>query len=373
MKYLILFLLNISLLNLMGQSTGTLYFEPAPNNRTRFFFDENYFMVDKGCEFKNIERVSAFDRKTNMFEGEFKDFDNNGRLILTGQYSNGNKEGKFKAFHPNGALKWEATFTNNEATGPWKYYYPDSRPMLYITLNQPGYTIDQYWNRSGEQLVKDGEGVYDIDLPIIGFTEHGFTRFNRRGKVKKGFPDGIWNLYFINESKKKEKIHFYTELYENGEFKGRRISDNFSGVYIPDYSLILTPDSYFPRAELLLSKNCSFDEFTGFNIFLSEKFKNYLTGFGAREKMEYDFDMSYTVQVLKDGSPTRAKLTSFPQSFTAHEKVLFTKMIESIYYYLPSYYSGEPIDDTLTVSFSVKIEGPKTLVTPAQIKREKGM
>lgn len=373
MKYLILLLLNFTLLDLMGQNVTPRYFEPAPKDMIRFFFDENYFMVDKECEFKYIERVSAFNKASNKFEGQFKDFDQNGRLILIGQYSNGNKEGEFKAFHPNGALKWETTFINNKATGPWKYYYPDGKPMLFITLGQPDFSIDQYWDRTGKQSVKDGDGLYNIDLPILGFTEHGYTKFNRHGKVKNGQPDGIWYISFIVEGKKKEKIHAYTEQYEDGQLKGKKVSDNFYGIYIPEQSLIFTPESYFPRAELLLSKNCSFDEFTGFNIFLSEKFTQFLKQLRQGETQDYDLDLSYTLHVSKKGIPTRVELVSLPDSFTDYQRAMFTKMVANIRYYLPSYLSGEPIDDRLDLSFKVKKESSEIYVSPVQIKRHKGM
>ena len=188
--------LSILFFNLKAQENRPLYFEDAPNAMKRFFFDENYYLVDKDCEFKAIERVSDFDNKTNKFEGLFKDFDRNGRVILSGQYQNGKKHGEFKAYHPNGVLKWESTFIDDIAIGPWEYYYPDGKPMLFITLGPSSFRINQYWDRKGQQLVKDGEGTYDINLPIIGFTEHGYTKFNRRGAIKNGLPDGLWYISF---------------------------------------------------------------------------------------------------------------------------------------------------------------------------------
>lgn len=373
MKSLLLLLLNFIVLDLIGQNATPRYFEPTANNMIRFFFDENYFMVDKACEFKYIERVSAFNKSSNKFEGQFKDFDQNGRLVLTGQYIRGNKEGEFKAFHPNGALKWESNFINNKATGSWKYYYPDGKPMLFITLDQPGFSIDQYWDRTGKQSVKDGEGLYDIELPILGFTEHGYTKFNRQGKVKNGRPDGFWHISFIVEGKKREKIHAYTEQYEDGQLKEKKVSDNFFGIYIPEESLIFTPESYFPRAELLLSKKCSFDEFTGFNIFLSEKFTQFLKQLKQEKIEDFDLDFSYTLHVSKKGTPTQVKLESVPDFFNDYQKAFFIKMVANIRYYLPSYLSGEAIDDTLALSFKVKKEGEEIYVSPVEIKRQKGI
>lgn len=373
MRNLILFLLFTLSSGLRAQDKTPVYFEPAIGDMIRFYFDENYFMVDKDCEFKHIERVSKFDKTTNRFKGVFKDFDRNGRLILTGQYLQDKKEGDFKAYHPNGVLKWETTFVDNRPNGAWKYYYPDGKPMLFIHIDKSDFSINQYWDRNGQQLIKDGDGIYDIDLPITGFTEHGYTKFNRRGAVKNGRPEGNWSISLIGEGKNRTKIHLQSELYENGEFKDKRVSDDFSDVYIQENTLIFIPDSYFSRAEQLLSKNCSFDEFTGFNMFLTEKFTQFLKHFQAEGNSDYDLNLKYAVSVSKKGKPLNVKLLSDSDLFTKNQQLLFRKMVESINFFLPSYLSGEPIDDMLTLSFKINTKGSDIYVSPVQIKREKGI
>lgn len=361
------------LLGLHAQEKSPLYFENAPRNMMRFYFDQNYFLVSKDCEFKYIERVSAFNKETNKFDGIFKDFDPNGRMILSGHYQNGKKQGEFKAYHPNGELKWESNFVDGEASGSWKYYYPDGKPMLFITINQNDFYINQYWNRKGQQLVKDGEGSYDIDLAINGFTEHGYTRFNRQGKVKNGKPEGLWYIFFLDDRKKNEKIHVMTEQYENGELRGKEVSSNFEGVLVPEDAFIFTPNDYFPRAELLWSKACSFDEFTGFNIFIANKFLYFLKTMGYQGREDFEQTMTYTVNVSKKGAPSAVTLLPLPGSFSKNEKALFNKMVQQIHYYLPSYLSSRAIDDQLTITFIIKSKGETIQVFPAQIQRQKGM
>lgn len=369
----LLTILSFLLCNLKAQDDTPLYFENAPNAMKRFFYDQNYYLVDKNCEFKYIERVSAFDIKTNKFEGVFKDFDPNGRIVLSGQYVSGKKHGEFKAYHPNGRLKWETTFIDDIATGPWKYYYPDGKPMLFLTLQHSNFHINQYWDRKGQQLVKDGEGTYDIDLPVIGFTEHGYTRYNRRGKIKNGLPEGLWYISFVENGKRKDKIHLMTEQYENGQWKGQRIEEEYEDLLITKEDFVFAPNDYFQRAENLLSKKCSFDEFTGFNIFIANKFVQYLEQVSMPSKQDQEKKLSYEVKVSKNGTPSIAILLDTESPLSKDEKNIFSNMINQIVYYLPSYSNNNPISDKLTVKFTLQTKGEEIHIAPVQIHREKGI
>ncbi|MBL1410539.1 toxin-antitoxin system YwqK family antitoxin [Sphingobacterium faecale] len=370
--YLIILLFVTLSYQSKAQDFKTRYFDEAPNNLKRFYFDQNYFLVDKDCEFKYLERVTSFDKNTNKFEGVFKDFDPNGRLTLTGQYQDGKKEGEFKAFHPNGVLKWETTFLNDSPSGSWKYYYPDSKPMLFITLNQDEFYINQYWNRLGEQLVKDGEGKYDITLPIIGFTDHGYTSFNRQGKVKNGQPDGIWYVSFVSDGKRQDRILLFIEQYEDGLFKGKHFEEGFDHLLITEEDFVFTPNDYFPRAEFLLSKKCSFDEFTGFNIFIANKFMQYLDEVDYPRNQDSEKEISFEVNVSKNGLPSSPKLENL-NSFSKEERFFLNQMINQIRYYLPSFYQNVPIIDTLNVKFVIQTQSGKIHISPVQIQRTKGM
>jgi hypothetical protein len=151
-----------------------IFFESVGDTSVRFFFDENYYLVDQDCEFKAIERVAGFDRKNNKFDGEFKDFHvMTGHVVLHGNYREGKKEGRFTAYYPNGKLRWETTFDDDSPRGPWYYYFPDGTPHLFITLTEKSFSIDQMWDEKGEQIVVDGDGLYNLNSAIIGFTDHG--------------------------------------------------------------------------------------------------------------------------------------------------------------------------------------------------------
>ncbi len=374
MKYLFLalFICLGSVKTTFAQDAVATVFEKGPNNTIRFYYDYEYYLVDKNCEFKTIERVAEFDIPTNKFNGQFRDFASNGRTVLSGNYVKGSKEGDFIAYYPDGTQKWQATFVNNQPQGPIKYYYPDGKPMLELIAANANTYIKQYWDKEGNQDVKDGEGQIDITLPIIGFTEHGYTKYKTTGKVKDGLPDDIWNTSFITEDKKPRAILLMISTYENGQLRAREINDYFTDMLIDYNTLSFSPIEAFHIAELLQSKNCTFDEHTGFNSFIAKKFTRFLIDNRKYVDEEGTIALNYTARVAKTGLVFTSTLTESSRELSRNERLMFERMIDQIQYYLPSYLDNKSIDDRLNISLQIYISGDKIVIPPVQIVREKG-
>lgn len=369
MKYFRLILLLFVYHSVHAQQT---YFEPVGDTLTRFFFDENYYLVDQHCEFKTIERVTGFNKDNNKFEGKFKDFDvATGHAILHGSYRQGLKEGVFKAFYPDGKLRWETTFQNDAPLGEWRYYYPDGKLHLIITLTENSFTIDQMWNEKGDQVIVDGNGLYNLDRPIIGFTEHGYTYYNRTGEVKDGVPEGRWPITMFVSDKVKEIAG--TEIFKDGKLAGEtknfHLFQTFFGSMQSLIEFPILPSDYFPRAEYLIGKGCTFDDFSGFTYFIGTKFQRYLK-INAKD-LDLETEIQYQVNVSRKGAPRVRNITSsYP--LNNKQKMLIRQMVNSIYYYLPSYLNDKPINDKLTVHFTLKWNEEQKSVTNVQLQREKG-
>ncbi|MBE8722934.1 toxin-antitoxin system YwqK family antitoxin [Sphingobacterium pedocola] len=350
-----------------------IFFERAPQGLTRFFFDQNYYLVDKNCPFKYIERVVGFIPSTNQFNGEFKDFGPNGRVLLTGNYVNGKKDGTFKAYHPNGNLKWETTFKDGEYLGEWNFYYPDGKPLLFLEFDTADYAIKQMWNQKAKQIVTDGEGRYDFTMPIIGFTEHGFTFYNRKGTIKKGKPDGLWQVMLGDH----QKTNYYIgeEYYENGARHRVHVDRDFFNYYsasltnLNEFSIL--PNDYFGLAELLLSKNCSFDDFSGFSIYLVKRFETARRSLNLKINGDFQATIHYKVAVSPKEDPKVIDI-KFPDSIPSNNKEALETLIKDVPYYLPSYKDGQEIDDVLTVTFNI-VNSPEELIFHSvRINRENG-
>lgn len=374
MKTLIklIFIYTAILSTALAQDTSAVFFEKGPANMVRFFYDFDYYLVAKNCDFKAIERVADFDVRSNKFNGSFKDFDNNGRTLLSGSYKNGNKEGEFTAYYPNGALKWKTTFLNDLINGSLEYFYPDGKPMLSLTLYNGNAYINKYWNKFGEQTVVDGQGSLDITLPIVGYTEHGFTKYKTNGKVNNGLREGLWHTSFIYGDKDNQYAPLMVSAYENGQLREREVDVNFEGMLIDFNRFTFAPIESFSNAELLQSKKCSFDEHTGFNSFIADKFKDFLTKTSYKTDVDKTIGLTYTIRVTKKGTPYAHTVTETSVYLNKSEQFLFKSMIDQIYYYLPSYLNNEAITDRLTISLEIQTNGDIINIPPVQIVREKG-
>lgn len=367
------FVIFISILtSVFAQEAKPTYFEKTSNDMLRFYYDTDYYLVDKNCEFKFLERVAAFNVSNNRFNGEFKDFDPNGRVILSGTYVQGSKEGEFNSFYPDGTQKWKATFKNNQPFGEFHFFYPDGKPMLFLTYYNQNIFINQFWDRLGKQKVKDGEGSLEITLPIKGFTEHGFTKYVTKGSVKGGAQQGLWYTSFVTENNRRKETSFMVSSYENGVLRDRETDEFFDGMLIDHNSFSFVPDEFFPNGELLQSKNCTFDEHSGFNSFIAEKFKDFSRKAKYKPLNDGKTNITYSIRVSKDGVPFSPTLTETSRELPQKERIFFGHMINQIPYYLPSYLDGKPISDKLSISFTIEANGDNITIEPVQIKREKG-
>lgn len=342
-----------------------VYFEKAAEGFVRFYFDKNYFLVDKDCPFKSIERVSKINVATNTFEGEFKDFDYNGRVLLTGNYTAGAKDGVFRSFHANGALKWEITFKNNLAVGEAKYFYPDGKPMLRLGFTENSYRILDFWDQRTRHRVVDGNGQYEFKMPFDLYNEYGYPFFERKGKIKDGLPEGYWTTNLLDD--KNKRVLFTEEQYaENGA-----LVDAYNLFEDKDYKtpITLIPAEHFLYAENLTYKTCSFDDFSGFYQYLTDKFDQQFQGLAEKQVATQSFE--YQVRLNKSGTPLNSQVTKGLLDKKANSYL--ESVIRTIPYYFPSMDSqGKPIEDLLTVSGSINHDHDGTFMFHSfSIQREK--
>lgn len=371
MKFLYSLLFCLLVINLNAQeSTKPILFEKSVNGLLRFYFDKNYFLCDKNCEFKAIERVASFDTKNSRFNGEFKDFAPNGHVILTGNYVNGEKEGEFKAYHPNNVLKWEVVFKNNLPTGKWKYYYPDAKPMLVVNYTDSIMRIESLWDVKGKEKVKDGKGEFEFTYYFEGFTELGFPSYRRKGRVVNGLPNGFWTLTLVDGK--------FSELGREEYYKKGMLDDfgeqYFNFEHVKD-KLQFFPAENFNRAEVLYFKNCTFDDFSGFSAYIAEKInarlhltiKEVPESFAQEPELAND-DFSYVIVVNEKGEPGKPDFTKAFADKDLNKQLNIA--VSNIRYYLPSFKDGQYVRDILSVSGKLATkEGEVPTVHSIIIKR----
>ena len=364
-KLLFILIAYFQIINMViGQEKAT-YYEKVENNTFRFFFDKNYFLSDKFCEFKSIERVVPLNPKTQKFDGIFKDFNNYGRLILEGVYTNGIKDGPFKAYHPNGTLKWEANFIADVPKGEVKHRYPSNQLAMTLLYTDSIIYIKDFWLPNGTQKIKDGEGTYSFSIPFEGYNQYGFDFYVAKGKIRNGKQDGNWQILGYNKGDKETLIA--TEKYQDGNLL---IGNDyyFDNSYRKTKFGIIPYDTFF-RAESLTFKACNFDDFSNFNMFTSLELTNALNQMDSEGFIEDTFE--YKIKLDKSGTPSKINFIKLTSSDAINN--VLKPLLSNISFYYPSLENGMPVVDILTVTGKIytNSEG-KITVLPIIIHREKG-
>ncbi|WP_206366870.1 toxin-antitoxin system YwqK family antitoxin [Sphingobacterium sp. SGL-16] len=345
--------------------------EPVNKEYTRFFYDDNYYLVDKYCEFKAIERVAQFDTITQKFSGEFKDFNLKGKLILHGFYKDGLKHGNFTAYHPNGQIKWESTFVDNAEIGLWKYYYPDGKPMLIISLEDNDFKFLHFWNTLGEHKIQNGVGIYDINLPLIGFTDHGYTTYNTQGAILNGKPSGTWTTSFNLEGKKKKLLPVLTETFSQGQRTAMVLNPDLQSYYIPLEDFHIVPSDIFARAEFFIPHNCTFDQYSGFHHFITRIFNHHLRTIRFENLSKtLQYKVQYTIN--SKGTPLQIETLNYPDDVPNYVQENIISIFSKIQYFIPSISQGVPIDDKVTLISDFLIRDGKATLGSLKILRENG-
>lgn len=320
-----------------------VYYEAAPEGAIRFYYDDRYYLADKSCPFKAIERVGQYDAANQVFAGEFVDFDNRGRAVLRGQYQRGEKDGRFSAYHANGQLKWTVNFLQGTPQGMWVYYYPDGKPLLEVEYTHQGAYIRNFWDARGRQRVTDGNGRYEFEVEADGYNPYGYIRYNRRGRVVDGRPHGNWIIeYVFDDGKKTGAGH---EHYQNGLFvRGYEAFTDEEFSDAPRYHLL--PAEVFDRAVLMVSKACTIDEYSGFTIFLEKYLEKWFEN-GISETMTAQ-PIEFRITVDRHGESRQIEpVRTFSEK---RDAAALLTAFHGINFWFPSYADDGYIEDILTVT-----------------------
>ena len=344
----IFFILFSFIISVASAQEKMAYVEKVSDSTIRIYLDENYYLTPSDCEFKSLERVAGYDFQSNHLHGAFKDFNLDGKLVLTGTYNQDKKTGLFTAFHPNGNKKWEVNFIDNKPDGDWTYYYPDGLPMLLLHYGPEKISIQSFWDRKRKQTIVDGKGNFSFIIPFEGFNEYGYPLYERRGKIVNGVPHGLWTIYFIEPNGKATAAA--EEYYRNGILTdGLNLftQENYSGT-----PFSFTPLRSFERVESFISKQCNFDEYTNYTQYLADKVQA-----GLSTILEPDFKadhFTYEVELTAKGQP---KKITFKQELgnPLAQKIIETQ-VKTISYYYPTLVDGIESADILLISGKISVD-----------------
>jgi len=126
----------------------------------------------------------------------------NGKISkLENTDSNDERKGEYKEWYQNGQLKEVATFiSNNERNGRWLMFWEKGNKKLEAEIRKGIVYYNNYWNEQGEQLLKNGTGLYINEFQIP--TTAGISKFRydieykeyKRNGWSKSYCDGILTM-----------------------------------------------------------------------------------------------------------------------------------------------------------------------------------
>lgn len=145
-----------------------------------------------------------------------KDYYMTDTLKQSGNYSDKEiftKDGFFTSYFANGQKSSEGFYKDNRQIGKWINWYSNGKLKeegFYDIKNDPHlrYKVENFWDSLGNQLVKNGNGDYQIE-------ENDDELSHGKGKVVNGLKSGTWIGYFKNG-----KIAYQEEYKKNKLLKG---------------------------------------------------------------------------------------------------------------------------------------------------------
>lgn len=329
-------------ISLSASAQQAVYIEPAGGGYFEFHFNEQYFLVDKDCEFKTIVRVSRLNAN-KRFDGAFTDYSPDGQTLLTGVYNDGKKSGTFKAYYPNGFLKWQGDYADNEPQGVWNFYYSNGKPRTILEFRNTRAYLLESWDDKGKHMVKAGRGKFELKDPVFGYNDTGHEAFVYSGKVRDGVPNGVWLIRYAFPDGQAEQ--YALQQYNNG-VTGSAVAIRYSET------------EEFENAEKLVGKPCTIDDHINFTKFLQDFF-NLKFDFDKLEPNVTALQIEAELTVDTEGQASKVQLKSGPGH--AAEKELI-KLLKSVSYWVPSQKGGAVIEDVLKLKVGLTRNDSDVLV-----------
>jgi len=344
-----------------------VYFERLSDGQTQFYFDDHYFLVDKFCQYKTIERVGKYNVALKAFDGPFTDYNNDGKVILTGNYHDGKREGVFNAYFLNGKVAFSETYKSGQAIDTSVYNYPDGLPMLEIVYRGNEAYVWNFWDTHRRQRVKNGEGKFQFAVKAEGYNEYGYAFIDYSGRIVGGKPDGQWNITYRYPDEQVAYAGY--ERFERGKFKIGY--DEIEGAPYMSPRLQIGPSFYYIQAENMVSKGCTIDENQDFTLFLMKRMEAAFSRYDSSALTTRE--LAVDVEVGNDGSLKEVKIVKGFEDEGIDKLLLHS--LETISYWIPSYKDGEYIEDIFHINVEVYVDGETKQLKfyNLQLERENGI
>lgn len=200
------------------------------NSQTKvvLYYNENWLLTSK--EKASFVREVELDMDNFVFDGKVTDSDLRCNKVMEGVYSNGKRNGEFIFYYANGFIESKGSYQNNLRNGLWEYFYPNSKikqKVIFYPNNSmvEKFAVTDYFDRKGNQLVKNGTGKWIDDSIRSGLFEK--TQLKRlTGKFKDSLKVGEWRLVNLSDGR---LVH--SETFVKGKFVSSVVLSPASNEY----------------------------------------------------------------------------------------------------------------------------------------------
>lgn len=363
LKHLILFIFLFNYVDVLAQTDSSTLYTNTKDGYTHFYYDEQYYLVDKDCKFRHYTRVLKKVKKGNLIDGFFTDYYNNDRIALTGNYINGEKSGPFKNYYFNGKLKSEIPFLNNKPSGVAKYYYDNGTPWMIIHHRESKVFITDYWDPFGNKKVTEGKGSFEYQDWAWGFNDTGFNSITYKGRLRDGLPNGSWSIFANYPNSPSELLSI--ENFQKGVFVD---SYNFNNLSYPKKAsnLKFYPSFEDNNSQKFISKNCRIDDNQNYTTYL-ENFLNRNFDFKLITNQPTITPFIFEVSINERG---RANAINIKQGDNERIDNYIKALFGIVPYWIPSFINGKTISDKLTITFSLDNTKPEKRFENLKISRQ---
>ncbi|MBS1544861.1 MAG: TonB family protein [Bacteroidetes bacterium] len=211
-------LLVISLILVTGNIKGQVL--------GRFYYNRNWELTARDSS--EFFRVCIFDTVRNTFAGQIRDFDKNGKLLMTGAYKGGMRDGHFIHYSANQQVLLEGDYNGGLRTGTWTKYYPSGKQMYQVVFVADKAVIKFLNDSLGSPILKDGTGHWKEQ-----YQEYKSPDRIVEGDLKDHVREGAWSLRDVHGRMIRQ------EHYKNGSMsdktnydeKGKKINEMFESSH----------------------------------------------------------------------------------------------------------------------------------------------
>lgn len=199
--------------------------------RIKLFYNSDWEITNE--DKATYYRESEYDLNNFKLNGKVYDYSLSGDLLMEGNYLNGVGNGSFTFYYDNGKVRNKGQYEKGRRIGEWEYYYNNGqlkqvvlfkgRDINSFAVNEY-FIVNEYYNREGNQLIKNGTGTWTNDSIRVGMFDIRSLK-TLVGQFRDSLKHGEWKLIRISDNKLMNCEHFV-----KGEFKGAEIY-NAQGNY----------------------------------------------------------------------------------------------------------------------------------------------